>query len=303
EPPGRPRRSGLHPRAPGPARGTCAAVSDPAGAAAARPLDGAARARLGHARGDRRDRRGARGLDGPRPGRRLVLHDVPHASGGSPLHPGLHDLALPHVRRRRRRRGTAGAHRVRRTRGDLARWPVHGRRGRVPGCVRLRDAAPDRRRLRRVGDAGRGTRAAREVSLMGWPHPIHPGETPVLSTHFGDPEARTHAGWVARGGYAALRQALAMTPEASVEEVKASGLRGRGGAGFPSGMQWSFRPKDDGKPHYRCCNADESEPGTFKDREILRWTPHALIEGCAIACLGIRAETCYIFVRGEYTEP
>ena len=138
---------------------------------------------------------------------------------------------------------------------------------------------------------------------MGWPHPIHPGETPVLSTHFGDPEARTHAGWVARGGYAALRQALAMTPEAIVEEVKASGLRGRGGAGFPTGMKWSFMPKDDGKPHYLCCNADESEPGTFKDREILRWTPHALIEGCAIACLGIRAETCYIFVRGEYTEP
>jgi NADH-quinone oxidoreductase subunit F len=138
---------------------------------------------------------------------------------------------------------------------------------------------------------------------MGWPHPIHAGETPVLSTHFGDPEARTHEGWVARGGYVALRQALAMTPEAIVAEVKASGLRGRGGAGFPTGMKWSFMPKEDGKPHYLCCNADESEPGTFKDREILRWTPHALIEGCAIGCLGIRAEICYIFIRGEYTEP
>jgi NADH-quinone oxidoreductase subunit F len=94
-----------------------------------------------------------------------------------------------------------------------------------------------------------------------------------------------------------------MTTEAVVEEVKASGLRGRGGAGFPTGLKWSFMPKDDGKPHYLCCNADESEPGTFKDREIMRWTPHALIEGCAIACLGIRAEVAYIFVRGEYTEP
>jgi NADH-quinone oxidoreductase subunit F len=138
---------------------------------------------------------------------------------------------------------------------------------------------------------------------MGYPHPIHPKETPVLSTHFGEMEARSLEGWVARGGYVALRQALGMTTEAIVDEVKASGLRGRGGAGFPCGMKWGFMPKDDGRPHYLCCNADESEPGTFKDREIIRWTPHALIEGCAIGCLGIRAETCFIFIRGEYTEP
>jgi len=137
---------------------------------------------------------------------------------------------------------------------------------------------------------------------MGYPHPIHPSETPLLSEHFGVAAARSHAGWVERGGYQALRKALGMTPEQIVEEVKASGLRGRGGAGFPTGMKWGFMPKDDGRPHYLCCNADESEPGTFKDREILRWTPHALIEGCAIGCLGIRAETCYIFVRGEYTQ-
>ncbi len=138
---------------------------------------------------------------------------------------------------------------------------------------------------------------------MGYPHPIHPGETPVLSTHFGDPAARTFAGWSERGGYAALRAALDMTPEAIVDEVKASGLRGRGGAGFPTGLKWSFMPKDTSRTHYLCCNADESEPGTFKDREILRWTPHALIEGCAIAALAIRAETTYIYIRGEYTEP
>ncbi|HEY4321233.1 MAG TPA: NADH-quinone oxidoreductase subunit NuoF [Gemmatimonadales bacterium] len=138
---------------------------------------------------------------------------------------------------------------------------------------------------------------------MGYPHPIHPKETPVLSTYFGDAEARTVAGWKARGGYQALQKALAMTPEQIVDEVKASGLRGRGGAGFPTGLKWSFMPKDDGKPHYLCCNADESEPGTFKDREILRWTPHALIEGCAIGQLAIRAETTYIYIRGEFTEP
>ena len=138
---------------------------------------------------------------------------------------------------------------------------------------------------------------------MGFPHPSHPKETVVLSQYFGDAGARTFTGWQERGGYAALKKALGMTPEAIIEEVKASGLRGRGGAGFPTGLKWSFMPKGDGKPHYMVCNADESEPGTFKDREIMRWTPHALIEGCAIAAYAIGAETCYIYIRGEFTEP
>jgi len=138
---------------------------------------------------------------------------------------------------------------------------------------------------------------------MGYPHPSHAKETPVLSKHFGDAAARTYDGWVERGGYAALRKALGMTPEAIIEEVKASGLRGRGGAGFPTGLKWSFMPKGDGKPHYLVCNADESEPGTFKDREIMRWTPHQLIEGCAIAAYAIGAERCYVYIRGEFTEP
>jgi NADH-quinone oxidoreductase subunit F len=138
---------------------------------------------------------------------------------------------------------------------------------------------------------------------MGYPHPIHASETVVLSRHFGDEAARDYAGAVERGTYKALKQALAMTPEAVIEEVKASGLRGRGGAGFPTGLKWSFMPKGDGKPHYLVCNADESEPGTFKDREIMRWTPHALIEGCAIAAYAIGAETCYVYIRGEFTEP
>jgi NADH-quinone oxidoreductase subunit F len=138
---------------------------------------------------------------------------------------------------------------------------------------------------------------------MGYPHPSHPKETVVLSQHFGDPEARSYAGWVRHGGYQALRKAIGMTREAIVEEVKASGLRGRGGAGFPTGLKWSFMPKEAVKPHYLVCNADESEPGTFKDREIMRWTPHALIEGCAIAAYAIGAERCYIYIRGEFTEP
>ena len=138
---------------------------------------------------------------------------------------------------------------------------------------------------------------------MGYPHPSHPKETVVLSKYFGDADARTYAGWVKRGGYEALKKALAMTPEAIIEEIKASGLRGRGGAGFPTGLKWSFMPKGDGKPHYLVCNADESEPGTFKDRELMRWTPHQLIEGCAIASYAIGAERCYVYIRGEFTEP
>src|SRR5581483_2137707 len=128
-------------------------------------------------------------------------------------------------------------------------------------------------------------------------------ETPLLSRYFGDPEARSYDGWVKRGGYEALRKALGRSPEAGIEEVKTSGLRGRGGAGFPTGLKWSLMPKADGRPHYLVCNADESEPGTFKDREIMRWTPHALLEGRAIAAYAIGAERCYIYIRGEFTEP
>jgi len=138
---------------------------------------------------------------------------------------------------------------------------------------------------------------------MGYPHKPHEKETTVLSQHFGDREAITLDGWKKRGGYKAFRTALGMSPADIVNVVKDSGLRGRGGAGFPTGVKWSFMKPGDGKPHYLCCNADESEPGTFKDREIMRWTPHALIEGCAIGSYAIGAETCYIYIRGEFTEP
>jgi NADH-quinone oxidoreductase subunit F len=138
---------------------------------------------------------------------------------------------------------------------------------------------------------------------MGFPHPIHSKENPVLSRHFGDADARGYDGWAKRGGYGALEQALGMSREQVIEEVKASGLRGRGGAGFPAGVKWGFMPKQRTKPHYLCCNADESEPGTFKDRELMRWTPHAVIEGCAIAAYAIQAEQVYLYIRGEFTEP
>ncbi len=138
---------------------------------------------------------------------------------------------------------------------------------------------------------------------MGYPHKPHPKETQLLSRHFGEADARSYEGWVRRGGYAGLEKALGQTREQVIEEVKTSGLRGRGGAGFPAGVKWGFMPKQKTKPHFLCCNADESEPGTFKDREIMRWTPHAVIEGCAIAAYAIQAEQVYIYVRGEFTEP
>jgi len=138
---------------------------------------------------------------------------------------------------------------------------------------------------------------------MGFPHKPHPKETVVLSKYFGEADARTLKGWKKRGGYEMLEKALAMEPTAVIEEVKASGLRGRGGAGFPTGLKWSFMPKEKKKTHYLCVNADESEPGTFKDREIMRWTPHALLEGTAIAAHAIRADVAYIYIRGEFTEP
>ena len=138
---------------------------------------------------------------------------------------------------------------------------------------------------------------------MGFPHKPHARETVVLSKYFGDAEARSLKGWKKRGGYEMLDKALGMDPTAVIEEVKNSGLRGRGGAGFPTGLKWSFMPKEKKKAHYLCVNADESEPGTFKDREIMRWTPHALLEGTVIAAHAIRAEIAYIYIRGEFTEP
>ncbi len=102
------------------------------------------------------------------------------------------------------------------------------------------------------------------------------------------------------GGYTALKKALAMTPDAIVEEVKKSGLRGRGGAGFPTGMKWSFLAKPEGVPRHLVCNADESEPGTFKDRYLMEKIPHILIEGMIISSFALGCNTSYIYVRGEY---
>jgi NADH-quinone oxidoreductase subunit F len=123
--------------------------------------------------------------------------------------------------------------------------------------------------------------------------------TRVLTRYWNEPQSWTLANYVRHDGYQALAKALTMSPRDVIAVVKESGLRGRGGAGFPTGAKWSFIPQDDDKPHYLVVNADESEPGTCKDVPLMYATPHALIEGAIIAAYAIRARHAFVYVRGE----
>src|SRR5471032_631245 len=123
---------------------------------------------------------------------------------------------------------------------------------------------------------------------------------PLLTQHVREPNSFTLDFYLQHQGYDGLRKALAMTPEQVIDVVKASGLRGRGGAGFPTGMKWQFVDKKSPHPKYIACNADESEPGTFKDHLLMERNPHLLIEGCAIGCYAIGAKVAYIYIRGEF---
>ena len=123
--------------------------------------------------------------------------------------------------------------------------------------------------------------------------------TPVLTDNWDAERSWTLASYESLGGYGALGKALAMTPDAVIEAVKDSGLRGRGGAGFPTGMKWGFIPQDNPKPKYLVVNADESEPGTCKDVPLMMASPHTLVEGVIISSYAIRANTAFIYVRGE----
>ena len=125
--------------------------------------------------------------------------------------------------------------------------------------------------------------------------------TPVLSAHWDQADSFTIAGYKRNGGYTAVEKALAMKPDDVIQLVKDSGLRGRGGAGFPTGNKWGFIPQGDNKEHYFVVNADESEPGTCKDTPLMMANPHVLIEGVIIGSYAIRANYAFIYIRGEVT--
>src|ERR1043165_8805950 len=123
----------------------------------------------------------------------------------------------------------------------------------------------------------------------------------VLFKNIHDPRVKEIDRYIELGGYKAAQKVVKeMTAKDVIETTKATGLRGRGGAGFPTGMKWSFVPKDTGKPTYLCCNADESEPGTCKDRVIIERDPHQLIEGMIIASYAVDGHLAFIYIRGEF---
>ena len=133
--------------------------------------------------------------------------------------------------------------------------------------------------------------------------PPHPKERRIIFENISKPGYDTTIEtYLAHGGYESLRKAVTMKPAEIVDAVKASNLRGRGGAGFPCGAKWGFIKYDDGKPHYIVVNADESEPGTFKDRYILHYDPHQLIEGLVISAYATNTHLCYIYIRCEFPE-
>src|SRR5499425_2101300 len=139
------------------------------------------------------------------------------------------------------------------------------------------------------------------MKTIATPTPLvsHPDEVRVISKRFGKGATDINR-YLEMEGYKAAQKALTMQPDDIINEVKTSSLRGRGGAGFPTGMKWSFVPKQSEKPKYILVNGDESEPGTCKDRLILEHDPHSVIEGVAIAALSVGAKIGYIYIRGEY---
>jgi NADH-quinone oxidoreductase subunit F len=128
------------------------------------------------------------------------------------------------------------------------------------------------------------------------------GETKLLLQHASDPAYASLSGYRATGGYRALEKALAMGRQGVIDQVKASGLRGRGGAGFPTWIKWNGLPKDKSKPHFVLCNADEGEPGTFKDKQLMEQTPFLLVEGMTIAGYATQSEVGYVYIRGEFVD-
>jgi NADH-quinone oxidoreductase subunit F len=152
-----------------------------------------------------------------------------------------------------------------------------------------------------IEDLDAGRRPEPEKVISGALHERHPAETPLISKRWGIKDSHKIDVFLQHEGYRGLEKALKeMTPDGIIDEVKKSNLRGRGGAGFPTGMKWFFVPKDSPKPKYVICNADESEPGTCKDRPLMEMDPHQLIEGMVIAGRAIGSHQGFVYIRGEY---
>src|SRR3989442_4330875 len=174
----------------------------------------------------------------------------------------------------------------------------------VEGATARAHREPARRRAARVDagtDAGRPeadlARAGRGGGIL------RVSAERIITARWDDSSAASIEGYVATGGYRAIDKALSLTPAEVIAEVKASGLRGRGGAGFPTASKWSFVPQDTGKPTYLVVNFDESEPGTFNNREPIERDPHQLIEGALIAAYAIGSHAVFIYSRGEFLHP
>src|SRR6201995_3718 len=175
----------------------------------------------------------------------------------------------------------------------------------MSGQLRLWAGLHDRRRLFRSGGPRRSSSITREipVTMASTTRTPHPRERRIIFKNIDRPDWTNDIDCYLRdGGYEDLKKAFAMPPQEIVNEVKASSLRGRGGAGFPCGVKWGFIKPGGPKPVYLICNADESEPGTFKDRYIIHQDPHQLIEGMIISCFAVGASLAYIYIRGEFPE-
>src|ERR1700694_107695 len=187
--------------------------------------------------------------------------------------------------------------RVRRRADDAGRSSLRGEPDRGADRQHHRTAPAARRRRRRRRRPGRGATETEDRAQTGKDGELMPGK-PVLTKDFATESLEQLKVYERAAGYTGFKKALEMQPDELVELVKKSGLRGRGGAGFPTGLKWSFLAKND-KPRYLCCNADESEPGTFKDRMLMEKNPHQLLEGVIITSYACRVSTAFIYVRGE----
>src|SRR6185436_8331092 len=235
---------------------------------------------------------------------RVVLHDVLYEARREVRAAGVPHALLRVERRRARHRGPVGEARDR-ARPHRPERDVHAPRSRVSRRLRPRARRDGERRLARVSQAGRRVDAGRgsEDARRSGAERLFPrgGKMmePLLTRYVREPNSFTLDFYRQHEGYDALKAALAKKPDEIIEMVKASGLRGRGGAGFPTGMKWQFVDKKT-EPRYIACNADESEPGTFKDHLLMERNPHLLLEGCAIGCYAIGAKVAYIYIRGEF---